>query len=161
VGAFLISAGASDAARSQALHQLGKAGFTSPTRLSAKDLEIIVFPRKGESEIEAFAGAEGDFALGIGVMLFRGEMGRKALELAFESFDGTADSLSEAIGQFAFVIKKNETICIINDDAGLMPIYLDKESGLISSSFLALAAARAQHPRVSRSAAQFWCGMGG
>lgn len=142
MSAFVIAINPAETTISAVRAQLGRMNFPAPVVRSEPGLQLLLTPRQRETEIDLAERADGDFAYSTGVLFFDGKTGRGALENLLERFDGSPDSLHGAWGQFALIVKRHGVLCVLNDSPGLFQIFIDREQGLVSSSLLALAAAR-------------------
>lgn len=142
MSAFVIAIDPAEKTISDIRAQLGRMHFPTPQIRNEPGLQMLLTPRQREAEIDLVERANGDFAYSAGTLFFDGTTGRIALGKLLDRFDGTPNSLRDAWGQFALIVKRHGVLCVLNDTTGLFQIFIDREQGLVSSSLLALAAAR-------------------
>lgn len=155
MSAFVVAAHPTEQMISAVRAQLALMQFPTPTIRSEPGLQILLTPRRKETSIDLVERPNGDFAYSAGTLFINEKTGIAALAEVLDRFDGGVNSLRGLWGQFALIVKRHNVICVLNDSTGLFQIFVDRDHGLISSSLLALAAARPRNRLFSQAVFEY------
>lgn len=138
---FLVRSGANAGTRIAAASAMcAKMGFARPAILAAGDVTVHVYPKRGGGEANAVSFPNGDFIAACGTFVFRGEIGRAALQSFYSAFAGDMALLDEAMCHFGLILRKGPVVRVAADRFGGYHLFRDALSEVVSSSFLVAAA---------------------
>ena len=78
------------------------------------------------------------FIIATGSLIYDGKTGCDALISLYDDFSEDCSFLSKTLGQYCLIVSKNGKLYLLNDSAGIYPVYTDISGTVISSSFLAV-----------------------
>ena len=81
------------------------------------------------------------FCLSVGTFFYRGQIGRDALARFHADFEPDAIPWHDIAGQFCLIVAKHGAVHLLTDRIGLYKTYRSSDASVVSSSFLAVAAA--------------------
>lgn len=129
-------------------------GLKSSAVLRSGQWAIYVF-HKTQYEVENVVQyANGDFIVGVGTFLYQGNYGKVALEAVFRN-SSEETPVVHLWGQYCIIIRKGGRTRLYTDYCGLYPVYHDQSRNMISSSFLAIAAAAGTNKILDQEAYEY------
>ena len=146
MGAFLVLRKGSfpdDAhAMSEMMHSAKRMGFRNAVELDTDHYRIRLFPKIGDNHPAALERYQnGDFAFACGTLIYRGRIGRAAVDSLYRAL-GDSDKLPvDCYGHFALLLYRKGCLTLLGDCFGGYQIYYDMEQRVVTSSFLINAAA--------------------
>lgn len=145
MGAFFLlrdSDARLDATRRDALlAALARQGFHAPRRFTAAGCKIFLYDKLLAPHENDYREGDDSFCLSVGTFFYRGEIGRAALQRLHADFRPDAIPWDHIAGQFCLLVAKHGAVHLVSDRIGLYKTYRSSDGAVISSSFLAVAAA--------------------
>lgn len=146
MGAFLLAFRNQELADRKAevkktLGSLEAQGFRNPVRCATASLELYCFPKLNASEPQLYIKDEANFAFCAGTLLYRGKTGKEAARHLYRDARDERLDLEAAHGGYFAVVCLNGRVGYTVDRLGVYRAYKVNHGKLISSSFIALAAA--------------------
>ena len=127
--------------------QFNLADFPRPTTFETDAYIVDYYPKIANACSNCVTFSNENFIFSVGTFLYRGQIGRRALELFFEQTNHLQE-LRNCSGHFAFDFKKNGETHLFRDAMGSQEVFLTRAFQCVTSSFLAAANAA---PRCSIS----------
>ena len=129
------------ARRATLLAAMDRQGLRDPLRIDAPAGEIHLYATLATGAREAYVESPDRFCLATGTMIYRRETGTAALRRFFADFAWPRIPWDELSGQFCLLVGTPGSVCLITDRLGLYKVYRNADASVVSSSFLAVAAA--------------------
>ena len=157
-GFFLVStAGGKD--RSAALAKLrgsfAAIGFAAPRTIETPDYLLALYPSIENQSIAFEPRPDGDFVFVCGTCLGGDGIGTKAANRLFACGTPAGDPQDAVFGHYAAVLRRAGRTEIRLDRFGGYHVFYNLEAGIVSSSFLAIAAALDRLTLSRQSACEF------
>ena len=121
--------------------ELGRQGFRPPRRFEAAGCRIYLYGKLQSDHVNAYQAAPQSFCLSVGTFFYRGAIGCRALEQFHADFRPAAIPWDDIAGQFCLIVAKDGAVHLLTDRIGLYKTYRNVDASLVTSSFLAAAAA--------------------
>jgi asparagine synthase (glutamine-hydrolysing) len=148
MGAFFllrrVPAPDADARRRLLLAELDRQGFRRPQRFDAPGCEIHLFPPLVSGAAHAYRESADRFCLAAGTFIYRGETGTAALRRFLAEVEWPHVPWDDICGQFCVLAQTQRQLHLVTDRLGLYKVYRNADASILSSSFLAVAAAAPQ-----------------
>jgi hypothetical protein len=142
MGAFLL--GNADKAPAERLGRarasLAEQGFAPPVEFAAGPWRAWVYPKLGGAPATVYQGQDG-FAFATGTFFYRGRFGAKGLAAAFADWDAGRFDSGALNGSFALGLGAGGRMSLLIDRVGVYKVFRAADDAVLSSSFLAVAAA--------------------
>jgi len=116
-------------------------GFGAPRRFAVRGCEIHLYPKLGAAAANAHVGGPGEFCLSAGTVVYRGASGAAALQRLHADFAVVRVPWDDLCGQFCLIVAQRGRVHLLTDRLGLFKVYRNADGSVLSSSFLAAAAA--------------------
>jgi hypothetical protein len=128
-----------------ALVAFAKKGLKCGSCLVRDDFVLHLYQRLRDPETQGESTQllefpDGDFIAMVGTGIYKGRRGDQALQTLFDDFTAGIDFIPEFLGAFCVLVYHRGQLSLFTDYLGYYRIYQDLDQGVISSSFLAVAA---------------------
>lgn len=142
MGAFFLLRGErAQRLESTLLDELGRQGFGQPRRFAAAGCQIYLHGKLQSDLANAYQATPQSFCLSVGTFFYRGAIGCRALEQFHADFRPAAIPWDDIAGQFCLIVAKQGAVHLLSDRIGLYKTYRNADFSVVTSSFLAAAAA--------------------
>jgi len=111
-------------------------GFVAPRYIDLADYGLWLFPKLGQTAISYLDCGGGDFVCVIGTLFCRGKHNGEVLREVYDVFQGGVDLPASFRGAFHLILRKRGAIYLLNDVAGVLPVYITADRRVFSSSWL-------------------------
>ena len=143
MGAFLLGntdkapAGRLERARASLTGQ----GFAPPVEFAAGPWRAWVYPKLGGAPATIYRQGQEGFAFATGTFFYRGRLGAKGLAAAFADWRAGRFETGALNGSFALALSAGGRMSLLIDRVGVYKVFRADDDAVLSSSFLAVAAA--------------------
>ena len=120
---------------------LRRQGFGPSVAVSSPSVSLAVFGKINVPGENIYRVGDNDWAASVGTLVCDGRVGQEALKAVFDRFTPPAPDWHGIYGHFCLIVCKAGTVYVIQDRIGTYKVYASADRGVVSSSFLAVAAA--------------------
>lgn len=138
MGAFFLSSERYDTSRLRDI--FAKKGFAEPTILTTSAGKVLLYRKQllNESNFKRFADG---LVFSVGAVFYEGLPYKESLALIYERYvEGRLDA-SKLIGNYFIYLEHDGRCVFLTDKGGIQNVFFHLETGIISSSFLAVLTA--------------------